>query len=233
MVEVGDVCLRHELDRVPFWRGDHVGGKQVAEDMAKYLYLPRLRDDDVLLAAIREGVARLTWSETFAYADRWEEQQKRYLGLSAGKTIRVLLEGDSLLVKPDVAASQLAADQARPAAPTVADPAGNQGQSPTVTPSSHGTTAPVDGPVTSPPVTPVQPTRFFGSATLDPLRLARDTDRIAQERVQHLSGMDGANVKVMMEIHADIPNGAPPEVVRTVTENCRTLRFDTHGFEES
>jgi hypothetical protein len=57
MVELGDVRLRHELHRVPLWRGDHVGVKQLAGDMAKYLYLPRLRDDDVLLAAIHGGVA--------------------------------------------------------------------------------------------------------------------------------------------------------------------------------
>ena len=42
MVQLGDVRLRHELDRVPLWRGDHVGVKQLTEDVAKYLYLPRL-----------------------------------------------------------------------------------------------------------------------------------------------------------------------------------------------
>jgi len=30
-----------------------------------------------------------------------------------------------------------------------------------------------------------------------------------------------------------IPNGAPDNVVRTVTENCRTLKFESSGFEES
>jgi hypothetical protein len=28
------------------------------------------------------------------------------------------------------------------------------------------------------------------------------------------------------------PGGAPDHVVRTVTENCRTLKFKTYGFEE-
>ena len=31
---------------------------------------------------------------------------------------------------------------------------------------------------------------------------------------------------------AEIPDGAPENVVRTVTENSRTLRFTSHGFEE-
>lgn len=50
--------------------------------------------------------------------------------------------------------------------------------------------------------------------------------------MQHLAGLVGANVEVTLEIQADIPGGAPDHVVRTVTENCRTLKFKTYGFEE-
>jgi hypothetical protein len=30
-----------------------------------------------------------------------------------------------------------------------------------------------------------------------------------------------------------VPDGVPEKVVRTVTENSRTLKFTEHGFEES
>jgi len=50
--------------------------------------------------------------------------------------------------------------------------------------------------------------------------------------VQHLSLLPDANVEIVLEIQAEIPNGAPENVVRTVTENCRTLKFDNQGFEE-
>jgi hypothetical protein len=40
-----------------------------------------------------------------------------------------------------------------------------------------------------------------------------------------------STVKVTMEIEAQIPSGAPDHVVRTVTENCRTLKFTSQGFE--
>jgi hypothetical protein len=39
-------------------------------------------------------------------------------------------------------------------------------------------------------------------------------------------------LKVTLEIEAQVPSGAPDNVVRTVTENSRTLKFTTHGFEE-
>lgn len=45
-------------------------------------------------------------------------------------------------------------------------------------------------------------------------------------------GLIGAEVDIALEIHAKLSKGAPDHVIRTVTENCRMLRFKTHGFEE-
>ena len=114
ITQYAGTLLRLELDRVPLWRGDHVSLKQLAEDFALYLYLPRLTDAEVLLGAIRDGVGLLTWQqETFAYAEGWDAEQQRYRGLRAGQIGSVTLEGESVLVKPEVAARQLAEDQAR------------------------------------------------------------------------------------------------------------------------
>jgi hypothetical protein len=38
-------------------------------------------------------------------------------------------------------------------------------------------------------------------------------------------------VRVTLDIEAEIASGAPDNVVRVVTENSRTLRFASHGFE--
>jgi hypothetical protein len=37
--------------------------------------------------------------------------------------------------------------------------------------------------------------------------------------------------KVTLDIAAEIPTGAPDQVVRTITENSRTLKFKSSGFE--
>ncbi|HKR61005.1 MAG TPA: Swt1 family HEPN domain-containing protein, partial [Pyrinomonadaceae bacterium] len=55
--------LRMELDRVPLWRGDHVTIKQLLDDFACYLYLPRLQGPSVLLGAIRDGLGLLLWQQ--------------------------------------------------------------------------------------------------------------------------------------------------------------------------
>ena len=61
--------------------------------------------------------------------------------------------------------------------------------------------------------------------------LVRTLSRVADEVITHLAGLVGANVTVTLEIDAQIPNGAPDHVVRAVTENSRTLKFSSHGFE--
>jgi len=73
--------------------------------------------------------------------------------------------------------------------------------------------------------------RFHGSVNLDPVRVGAAAGRIAQEVIAHLAALPGAQVRVTLEIEATVPNGIPDRVVCTVTENCRTLRFTSHGFE--
>jgi hypothetical protein len=65
-----------------------------------------------------------------------------------------------------------------------------------------------------------------------PLRLGRDAVRIAEEIVQHLTGLVGSNVEITLEIQAELADGAGDKLVRDVTENCRTLKFTDFGFEE-
>ncbi len=232
MVQLGGTRLRHEIDKIPLWRGNHVGLKQLCEDMARYLYLPRLRDEEVVLAAVRDGLARLTWQdETFAYAEGWDEPRGRYKGLAAGQPARVVLDAESLVVKPEIAAAQLEADR-QTAVTTVTgggpDAVGGPGAGSTTTVTSTKTGT---GTTVSPPIRQLR--RFHGSAQLDPVRLERDAGRIAQEVVQHLSAIVGADVQVTLDIQVELPTGATDKLVRDVTENCRTLKFDDYGFEES
>jgi hypothetical protein len=79
------VRLRMELDRVPLWRGNHVSVRQLVEDWSRYVYLPRVKDADVIVAAIREGVAVITWDKDgFAFAEGYDEKAGRYQALRAG-----------------------------------------------------------------------------------------------------------------------------------------------------
>ena len=219
--------LRMELDRVPLWRGDHVSIKQIVEDFAQYLYLPRVSDPKVLLNAISDGSTLLTWEQdAYAFADSFDDEAKRYRGLRGGKVVSLPdTDAPGLLVKPDIARRQLDAERAQP--PNGGEGAGaGPGGGSTV---PEGGSGPGEVPPGSPPP---QPTRFHGTATLDSARVGRDASRIADEVIAHLSGLVGAKVTVTLEIEAEVPFGAPDHVVRTVTENSRTLKFTSRGFEK-
>jgi len=55
--------------------------------------------------------------------------------------------------------------------------------------------------------------------------------RINDEVIQHLSTLPGAEVDIRLEVQIRVRNGVPDDVVRTVSENARTLKFDSSGFE--
>jgi predicted AAA+ superfamily ATPase len=214
--------LRMELDGVPLWRGDHVPIKQLIEDFARNLYLPRLREPAVLVQAARDGLGLLTWSqESFAFADGYDDTQDRYRGLRSGQRVALSNEDPiGLLVRPERALKQQEADAAA---------AGARGAGATV--ADKGTpVGPLAG-VPTPPVEARRERRFHGTVALEPSRVGRDASRIADEVISHLVGLVGAEVSVTLEIEADVPGGVPDHVVRTVTENARTLKFKNQAFE--
>ncbi|URD48439.1 Swt1 family HEPN domain-containing protein [Chroococcidiopsis sp. CCNUC1] len=221
------------------WRDvNHLDLKKLWKYLAYYLYLPRLRDEKVLLAAVETGVAELLWNENFAYATGWDESKGRYLGLTAGKHINASLSSQCLIVKPEIAQRQFEADRAAIATTQIPQPndlesgeqrnKGVEGQTSREVEEKTGTYDPSS--VTTPAPT-VLPKRFYGSIKLDALRLRRDAGLIADEVIQHFASLVGAEVEITLEVQASIPNGVPDNVARAVTENCRVLKFTTQEFE--
>lgn len=231
VASLGASILRKHMDDVPLWRSDHVAVRQLVEDFARYLYLPRLAAPDVLTKAISDGVSLLTWvQDSFAYAEGFDAQQGRYQGLRGGRSVAVQSSDPGMLVKAQVAHQQLETET-KPA--PVGQPAGGGG-------------VPGNGPSPATPTTgqpggkdgapaPFAPTkvvrRFHGSVALDASRVGRDAGRIADEVVAHLVGLVGSQVRVTLEIEGEFASGVSDHVVRTVTENGRTLKFTSLGFE--
>ena len=210
--------LKMELDRVPLWRGgDHVSLQRIIEDFASYLYLPRLLGPEVVLRAVADGVGLITWDpDGLGYADSFDEISARYRGLRGGKAITLSdANATGLLVKPAVARRQLEKEV----------------PSPGPTPVTPGIGGSMDEPDPEQEKPKPEPTRFHGSVSLDTTRAGLDASRVAEEVITHLAGLPGASVRVTLEIEAKIPEGAPDQVVRVVTENSRTLRFSHQGFE--
>ncbi len=279
--------LRMELDRVPLWRGNDVAVKQLAEDFARYLYLPRLLSSHTLAKSIGDGLALLMWEQdSFAWADERDEAAQRYRGLRCGSsTIAPDPDSTGLLVKPEAALRQMEQEtkpvrielspervEISPAASIPFTLKGFDADGRTVQVSkaawsASGGQIDASGLFTAgsalgqyavdvelfglharsivsiqETVTPPRPEnriiaetprlkRYHGTVALDPERVGRDAGRIAEEIISHLAVQAGARVTVTLEIEAELPSGAGDSLVRTVTENARTLHFTNQGFE--
>ena len=166
----------------------------------------------------------MLWADSDAPGNR----KRRGRGLRNG-TVAYLTDPHSpeLVVKPDVASSQIEAERAEVPVPAPLQKDGESGDG------KGGTVQQGNGQtVETPPAVSSKPKRFHGTATLDATRVGRDASKIAEEVIAHLAGIVGARVNVTIEIEAELPDGAPDNVVRTVTENSRTLKFTSQGFEK-
>ena len=215
--DFGSTRLRMDLDGIPLWREDHVSIKQLLEDYGQYTYLSRLKDDQVLVNAIQQGLGLLTWEmETFAYAESYDKDSGEYRGLQYGRQIGITADSQGLLVSPEAARLQIEL----------------------VTEGVDDDQTEAEGEVdsedekTDEPVATKKLRRYHGTKSLNPERVGLDASELASELISHLQGQVGANVKVTIEIEADIPDGASETLIRTVTENGNTLRLEEHGFEE-
>ncbi len=222
---------RHWELRVPLWRNRgelryDVSGRQLLEDFARYPYLPRLKNPSVLCAAMSDGISLLTWEQdSFACAESYDKAASRYRGLRVGKQVSLTPEDGGLLVKSVVARRQIDAEAPRATGDALAGV-------PSASASPTGS-SPQSQPASSPgePSPSPKARRFHGSVDLDPERVGRDAGRIAEEVITHLVGLMRGKVRVTLEIAAEIPEGAPDQVVRTVTQNGRELKLSNLGFK--
>ena len=195
----------------------------------------------MFLEAVRQGVDSLSWqAETFAYAQA-VDADGRFLDLAtAGNaTTSIMLNDESVLVRPDAALAQIEADQA--AHREFGDQGGRiftpSGDQPPLGGDNLGGDAggaaglgATSG--TAAPPAPKLARRFFGVVELDPTRLNKQVPEVVEHVVEHLTKLTGAKVRVKLEIDAEVADGVPSKTVMDVTENARTLRFSDFGFEE-
>lgn len=201
--------LKMEIDRWNLWgEQSHLNTKQLWDYLCMYLYLPRLKNQDVLHDAIEEGVAS---TDFFGYAGA-VGPDGRYQGLVYGKFGSTHIDASSVLIRPEVAAKQVAMDVKPPA----------EGQQPGV--GSLG----VPGQVTAPPAGGdiKAPRRFWGIAELgDPLEAGMRFSQIIEGILEPLREVRGSEVKVRVEVEARASEGFPDKVRQDVAENCRTTKM--------
>ncbi|HNC45998.1 MAG TPA: AAA+ family ATPase, partial [Acidobacteriota bacterium] len=213
ITEMGGIPLQMALNRYLWTDKDHVSVGLLTQWFFRYLYLPRVKNAAVLVEAVKNGVAQMYLDETFAIASGYDEAQKRYIGLTYTKSATVFVDRSTLVVKPAVAKLQIEAETRQQPDPEVVEPSTREvihqsGPGKSLSPSPGRTELKAPAP-------PGPPTVFIGSVRLNDQRIGRDAGRIAEEVIQHLSTLPGAEIEVTMEIKVHVSGGIKEQVVRT------------------
>ena len=213
--------IRLAIDKVPqIWKDGHVSLGALWDLYRQYPYMPRLRGRRVLAEGIVD--MPLIWqTDAFALAAGYDDAVSRYIGLwiPVDSTAAPAATDSLLLVRPEIAMKQRAAEIRVPAVPDQDGPDVDDPGPPTT-----------NGPDI---VFPKVKTRFYGVKTLNADRIALDFRNVADEVLAHLRADATANVVVRIEIEATEAAGFDEGKVRTVSENARTLKFDQSSFEDS
>jgi hypothetical protein len=218
MPELGPTRLDRDLQRY-LWNGKpHLPLRDLWEYLNRYTYLPRLKDQTVLVKAVQAAVSGML-PGPFAYAEKWDESSESYLGLLIDKATspHIIVDRDSIIIKPDVAQAH------RPVPAKPGEPATEGG-----TPGGEADPTTDEGKKTAktePDDKETLPTRFVGTVMISPDRPARDIHQIVEAIVEQLTTIPGSEVTLKLEIEAEVASGLDRSKVRTLMENAATLGF--------
>lgn len=226
--------------RAWFWKDNAqaVSALDVWQKTCCYLYLPRLKDEHTLRAAINVGVdAR----DFFGIA--YGQEEGRFKGFHFDEATTAIFDEALVLIEPKAAAdfaAKLAHEKAEREAKAKGeikdkDAPGSSASTGTGGSSGSGgeTGGDVDGgspPPSKPPA--VKKTVFFGQAELDPIKAKLQFSNVAEEVLMLFTSKPGVKVTISVEIHAEALGGFDESTQRAARENCNQLKFKNHGFDE-
>ena len=190
------------------------------EDTLRYLYLPRLKDRDVLAKAIRSGAA----SRDF-FGTAYGQHNGTFEGFNFGSEA-VQFDDTLLLIEP-AAAKQYEAAQSKVQGP----PPGTAEEARNLPLESNETRTVGPGDVLGREGGPTHSRSFHGTAEVAPATAKMRMVQIAEEIVSLLVSDPNASVRVVVEISAEFPDGAKDHLKRAVSENSRSLGLKSADWE--
>jgi predicted AAA+ superfamily ATPase len=241
--QLGARTIRDKLNAFLWRERPHVEVRELVDWCRKYLYLPRITSDQVILDALINPQASLSGEATFHLADGFTPSSSdgaagRYTGLrhqASSSTQPASL--NTLIVKDEVALAQIEADRVKPIDPPAPPPGddierikrlSNAGEDPrrpgvVVAP-------PVPPPPPIAPPKPQLPTRYVASVKLDPTRASLQMRAFMEEVMSHLQALPGAQIEMTLEVQVNAAGGIDEQTARIVLENSAQLKVDKPGF---
>jgi hypothetical protein len=212
----------HGLLQKWFWKDGAVdiAAVDVWQKSCQYLYFPRVAKSTVMQNTIAAGASS---RDFFGLA--YGKSEGEYQGFSLGQATSPLMDA-LLLIEPKHAVDYENKLRALRAAeiPEGAAPTEPQGDVPGQSPQRGANPTPGRSPA-------VRPTRFFGTADLDPIKASLQFSKLVSELVELFSGNPGTSVRIRVDIEAEDGRGFGEGTVRAAKENGKTLGMKTAEFD--
>jgi predicted AAA+ superfamily ATPase len=241
--QLGARTIRDKLNAFLWRERPHVEVRELVDWCRKYLYLPRITSDQVILNALVNPQASLSGESTFHLADGFTPASSdgsagRYTGLrhqASSSTQPASL--NTLIVKDEVALAQIEADRVKPIDPPPVKPGGGDEEGTRKPFSNEGTGSSRPGgvapPPPPPPIAPPKPqlpTRYVASVKLDPTRASLQMSAFMEEVMSHLQALPGAQIEMTLEVQVNAAGGIDEQTARIVLENSAQLKVEKPGL---
>jgi hypothetical protein len=220
------IHLRTKLKEL-YWKADKpaIKADDFWEDTLRYLYLARLKDRGVIAQAIVKGAGTRDF-----YGTAYGEHAGKYDGFKFGDS-NVQFDDTLLLIEPEAAKAYESASTAigkTDTNPVTVIKTGGDTTA-TIQNTSGGDTA--VNPSPNSPTPAYKAKSFHGSASVAPAAAKMRLVQIAEEVIALLAADPNAEVQVRIEIQATFANGAQDQTKRSISENAKTLGFNTSEWE--
>lgn len=233
-VDIAPALIRMDIGEflLARWNTGRIRVGDLWEYYARYPYMPRLRDRDVLIRAVKSALHDPGFvGQGFALATGYDEDTGKFSGLAVpvedidfGQ-----ITDDTLLVRPDLAITQRRSEREASApqpGPDQEPRTGTTGGGE----SGAGPTPLDDAPQ---PVPVVANTRYTGRVEISGAADLPDSFRtLVEEVLTHLQRADPDSLDIIVEVHAEKHEGFDASTARTVGENARELRFVSTRFSD-
>lgn len=206
-----------------FWKDDvkEISALEVWQKTCCYLYLPRLKDEQV----IRNSIAVGTGSQDF-FGVAYAKEGESYVGFSFGVSTTPILDASLLLIDPVKSASYAQTQNAQAkhvqSVPQAQAFTGKE---------SKGGVGEATGGDGAPEKQKPKKHSYYGIAELDPVVAKKQFADIVDEILLQFTQKQGVNVEITVEIRANSPVGFDDSLQRVVKENGNALRLKNAEFD--
>tara|TARA_Y100001968_G_scaffold331812_1_gene387780 strand:+ start:5657 stop:8923 length:3267 start_codon:yes stop_codon:yes gene_type:complete len=215
--QLGARLIRDKLNNFLWDDKPHIQVRELIYWCRKYLYLPRITSDQVILDSLINPTAAMSGENTFFLADGLDENNKIYIGLRPQQASSNQLPSlNSYIVKNDIAKAQ----------PQITNQTSTSGQVVSTT-NQHSATKSTDrteGGIIPPAITPK--TSFTASLKLNPTNASLQTSQFVDEVMSHLQALPNCEIEMSIEVQAKAPNGIDEETARIIIENSNSLKVN-------